>query len=220
MGIFYFPSNFVYWRKIPNHENIKKRILNFIDDNPQILESYEAVFNGKSSYNNTAIYDFFSKNDDITNSVIMDTLKEVVDELNSNDTSLKTNIDSWLINNIWCSKYDENSVVSCHNHEGGGENTTYVNDKPFKLAFSIIYIVNDTNVSNQTEFIQTTSHGVSAYNNSETRFKTSEIKDIGEGSVLVFPTNLYHLVNPVLESDRVIVSANISSHFVKSLGLL
>tara|TARA_B110000444_G_C18743837_1_gene549287 strand:+ start:313 stop:963 length:651 start_codon:yes stop_codon:yes gene_type:complete len=216
MGIFYFPSNFVYWRKLPNHENIKKTILNFIDDNPQILESYSAVFNGKSSYNNTAIYDFFSKNDDIIKSVIMDSLDEAVHELNSNDTSLKTNIDSWMINSIWCSKYDEKSVVSCHNHEGGGETTTYVNNKPFKLAFSIIYVVNDTNASNQTEFIQTTSHGVSAYMNSETRFKTSEIKDIGEGSVLVFPTNLYHLVNPVLESGRVIISANISSHFVNS----
>ncbi len=214
MGIFYFPSNFVFWRKVPNHENIKRKILNFIEDNPQILESYEAVFKGKSSFNNTVMYDFFSKNNDLVNSVIMDTLTEAVHELNSNDTSIKINIDSYIIDNIWCSKYDENSVVTCHNHESGEQNIIYVNNKPFKLAFSIVYIVNDTNVSNQTEFIQTTSHHVSAYSNIETRFKTSEKKDISEGSVLVFPTNLYHQVNPVLESGRVIISANIYAHFV------
>jgi hypothetical protein len=84
----------------------------------------------------------------------------------------------------------------------------------FKSSFSILYIVNDNNVSNQTEFIQPSSHRVSAYGRSETRFSTSNLKEVGEGSILVFPTNLYHQVGHMIEPGRVIISANISSCFV------
>ena len=213
MGIYYFPSNFVYWKKIPKHESVKNKILEFINNNPKILETYEAVTNGKSTFNNKGMYDFFSRNDDVCNSIIWETLEEVVHELNSKESSEKVNISSSFINGVWCSKYDANSIVSCHNHEGDGNIVSHVDGTPFKLSFAILYIVNDTNVSNKTEFIQTSSQRVSAYGTSETRFNTSKVKDIGEGTVLVFPTNLYHHVNQMLEPGRVIISANISSHF-------
>ena len=214
MGVYYFPSDFVFWRKLPNHENIKNKILNFVSSNPKILEKYDAVFNGKSSYNNKMMYDFFSSNEDICNSVIWDTLTEVLHELNLKDKSEKINISSSFINNVWCSKYEANSTVSCHNHEGDGNIASNVDGKLFKSSFSILYIVNDNNVSNQTEFIQPSSHRVSAYGRSETRFSTSNLKEVGEGSILVFPTNLYHQVGHMIEPGRVIISANISSCFV------
>ena len=49
MGVYYFPSNFVFWKKISKHETVKNRILEFINTNPKVLETYEAVSNGKSS---------------------------------------------------------------------------------------------------------------------------------------------------------------------------
>ena len=214
MGVYYFPSNFVFWKKISKHETVKNRILEFINTNPKVLETYEAVSNGKSSYNNKVMHDFFSRNGDICNSIIWETLEDVVRELNSKESSEKVNISSSFINGVWCSKYDANSTVSCHNHEGDGNIVSHIDGIPFKLSFSILYIVNDTNVSNKTEFIQPSSHRVSAYGNSETRFNTSEMEDIGEGTVLVFPTNLYHQVNQMIKPGRVIISANISSHFI------
>lgn len=217
MGIYYFPSNFVFWKKISNHENVKNRILEFINTNPKILETYEpVVHNGKSSYNNAAMNIFFLKNNDLSKSIIWETLEEVVRELNSKESSEKVNISSSYINSIWCSKYDAKSTVSCHNHERpDGNIITHINGTQFRLSFSILYIVNDTNESNQTEFIQPSSHRVSAYANPETRFNTNRMKDIGEGTVLVFPTNLYHQVNQMMEPGRVIISANISSHFIR-----
>jgi len=89
MGIYYFPSNFVFWKKISKHETVKNRILEFINTNPKVLETYEAVSNGKSSYNNKMIHEFFSRNDDICNSIIWETLEEAVRELNSKESSEK-----------------------------------------------------------------------------------------------------------------------------------
>ena len=212
MGIYYFPSNFVFWKKLPNHENIKRRILDFINTNPEILEPHRLIHNGKSSYSNIQLLEFVTSNHDICNSIIWEPLHEVIRELNSKELREKVNISSAHINDLWCSKYDANSRVSFHNHDHKRD-VSYIDGIIYKPAFVFLYIVNDTNVSSGLEFIQPSSCGVSVYTSTETKLYTSKIKDIGEGTVMVFPANLYHQVEQIVESGRVIMSANIHCKF-------
>ena len=48
MGVFYFPRDFVFWTKVKKHENIKKELVNLIDQHKG--HEYETLKNGVTSY--------------------------------------------------------------------------------------------------------------------------------------------------------------------------
>ena len=73
------------------------------------------------------------------------------------------------------------------------------------IHFSGIYII-DQKGKNQTSFI----HNDFGY--LDTCINTKNIEDIGEGTVMIFPSHLLHYVNPVDES-RCTISFNITSTF-------
>lgn len=57
--------------------------------------------------------------------------------------------------------------------------------------------------------LQPSSHGVNVHEVLENVFDTSFVKEIGEGTVLVFPSNLHHEVTTIVKPGRIIFSANI-----------
>ena len=214
MGIFYFPCNFVYWRRIPNHENFKKDLLQLLENNSGYFEKHPLIEKGNSTYFNDNFSESVIQYDEFINSVVWESIDELIKKLNNRENFEKTRINKSLISNCWCSKYDKNSSVSCHNHSSDiPQAQHFINNETYRSTFSLIYIVNDENEKNQTEFLEPSMFGNNISSSAETRFKTCNVDEIGEGTVLIFPSNLYHQVNPMPKSGRIILSFNIISTF-------
>jgi hypothetical protein len=214
MGIFYFPCNFVYWKKIQNHEKIKKGLLQLLENNSGHFEKHPLVEKGISTYYSKNFSKSISQYDELINSVVWESIDELVKKLDSREGFQKIKIRKSLISNCWCSKYDKNSVVSCHNHSADiPQAQHFIDNEVYRSTFSLIYIVNDENEKNQTEFLEPSMLGNNVSSSAETRFKTCHVDEIGEGTVLIFPSNLYHQVNPIPKSGRIILSFNVISTF-------
>ena len=214
MGIFYFPCNFVYWRKVPNHETYKKRLLDLIKDNESEFKSHDIVSLGKSTYYAHSLNQRIKEeNPDMIKDVVWDTLDEILGVLNSRENTPKVDIKTSIMTNVWFSKYNENSVVSLHEHYSDSNPLTLGNDM-YKSSFVIVYIVNDPNKINETEFVQPYTSSNSLHQMREVRFATRRVDDINEGTVLIFPSTLYHEVARMKISGRVILSFNIYSKFM------
>lgn len=214
MGIFYFPSQFVYWKRIKNHKNFKDKLLNIIDNNISLKE-HALIDNGVSTYNkrdengidiNKIIVE---SNKDIIDSVVWETLDSALKELNDRQNHDKIDILESRIIGSWISLYDNNGTVDIHNHES--YTTRIIDGKEYKHTFSMIYILKDDNERNQTVFLNPQMCGVSTSKILETKFDTGNIKEIGEGTVLVFPSNLYHYVKSITKPGRIVLSFNIMS---------
>jgi len=212
MGIFYFPCNFVYWRNLENHDSLKKFIKELLDNNPELLKRHDLVKNGLSTFTKEKTGCFYEefKNHELIKTVIWDTIDQLLDTLNSRENTEKIEIKGSIINSYWFSVYDANSTVRCHNHCDRGRPVSYVGGETFYGAISLIYIVSDENEKNQTVFLQPSSSGVNAHEFLENIFDTSFIDEIGEGTVLVFPSNLHHEVTTIVKPGRIVFSANIS----------
>jgi len=214
MGIFYFPCNFVYWKKIETHQQIKQEILDMLENNPEYLSNHSLVNNGKSTYGKSEFMDYITQNNNLINSIVWKPIQTLLDELNSRRNFDRIRIPESVLLECWVSKYDENATVSCHNHSSDAPQAHhFIDEKMYRASFSLIYIIHDTNERNQTEFIEPSMCGTNVSMSAETRFKTEYIEEIGEGTVIIFPSNLYHQVNSMSKSGRIIASFNIGSIF-------
>lgn len=109
MGVFYFPTNFVYWRKVPDHDSLKNWITELLNKNPECLKDHSLVSNGLSS--NSSTKQHFSEevqsHDTMLKSVVWDTLHELIEELNSRPYFERVDISGVFINTLWFSVYKE-----------------------------------------------------------------------------------------------------------------
>lgn len=214
MGVFYFPTNFVYWRQVPEHHIFKEKILKFIKEHPNHLRSNGLIKGGKTSFKNRDVEGFFRGYKEFMKSVIWDTLDEAIREIDSRENTPETKIKSSFLYQCWCTTYTKDSIISFHNHQTvGREILTFDDDKKMLQSFSMLYIINDESDTNYTEFIQPFSSAVSSHAETTHVFDTSKYKDVGEGTVLVFPSNLYHQVLSMTKPNRVIFSCDIVSDF-------
>ena len=212
MGVFYFPANFVYWRKVPDHKIFKEKILKHLNENINDYRSHGLINNGITTHNNLKS-DFFLRNyDEFIKSVVWDTLDEFLEHEKLRENTPKMHIIACKIHQCWCSVYDKNGSISLHNHTFSGREIRYdENNNKWLQTFTLLYIINDENEKNQTEFIQPSLAGVSSHLYSQTTFKTYNYKDIGEGTVLIFPSSLNHQVKDISSGGRVIFSCDIVS---------
>jgi hypothetical protein len=219
MGIFYFPANFVYWQKVKDHDKIKDRLIDEINKR----ETCDAVRN-KDILLNKSSSDYHSKTNDITNcftetaikNVIWEPLDRALEEMNSRKHATKVVVNESYIVSAWYTRYESNGSMKMHTHSSG----SYIKDgKIYTPTFSIIYILNDKNEFNSTVFTETVSEnsisvmGPSYVNNRETEnhFQTRDVKEISEGTVLIFPSSLYHMVDMTPIPGRITIAINIAS---------
>lgn len=215
MGIHYFPCQFVYWRKIKNHENFKRRLLHEIENNRSEFKEHSLVNSGLSSFSLNEHENDFNKrllkeNPDIIKEVVWDSICELVRELNSRKGFDTINIGYSRIVKSWMSIYSKNSSVQIHCHSVFNKE----DDVPgFFDNFVVVYILNDKGKKNSTEFVQFYGQLPTTSAKLEHKFYTEDVNDIGEGCVMIFPSNLYHGVNTVESDDRIVFTFNISSTF-------
>lgn len=211
MGVFYFPCNFVYWRKLEKHKIYKNTITNFIDKNIQKFTDHKVLSNGLTTIllkelNNQFKHD----NKELFNDVVWNTLDDICGILNSRENTPKLPISKSIIQSLWISVYDTNATVSLHEHISS--DVMIKGNVKYKSAFTLVYVVKDPNERNTTVFTEPYMLAKSMHGMCETDFDTSLVDEIGEGTVLIFPSSLHHRVDLMKKPGRIIMSVSIGSN--------
>jgi hypothetical protein len=213
MGIFLFPTNFVYWENIQIHDDIKPSLMEKVELEDSLYKNVESmgIVNASTSFQkntNLNFHRFMDKN--ITEQLIWNPLENLLSNLNSTSNSPKIELSHSVIHASWYTKYDENGSFTFHNHYG---EDVCVNGKMYKPTFSMIYILNDKNEYNSTQFRIPYGAPLSTFHTNEFNYNTRYNKEIKEGTLLVFPASLYHEVLHVKIPGRVTLAFNIVSRF-------
>jgi len=202
-GICFFPSPFVFWAKIDDHEKIKENIL------PKIVEDIEK--NGEAyvrdsdwKCDNICSFHSYGENSGEINQKLMQNdclVSSIWDSYNSMLGTLKSEnkIDDYdhemftscELYDIWYSKYNVGNYLDVHEHS------------PFE--FSGIYILDDSEYSNTYFFDHSSMFKLGGKHTFGQ--KESEHFGIGEGNMLIFPGALpYHV--PIVKTEKTTVSFN------------
>ena len=212
MGIYYFPCEFVFWDICSDHEELKGRIMNRIHllenihkNNMIGLEKAYTSFNTNNPKENK-----FLINPKIIEPVIHAPFRKMLDEYNSRKNTNKITVDGIHISNAWYTKYHEGGTFNLHNHRDA---SVTIDGKRYDAAFSVIYILNDENEKNSTEFFLPDMCTTSAVMHQDCTFKTGNVPGIKEGSVIIFPSSLYHRVVPSIKPGRVTIAYNLLCSF-------
>ena len=210
MSIFHFPTEFVYWDKVEKHEEIKKNLLPIIQENAKTKNNpfSSCIFN-------TSLFKNKEKND-IKNSFLRDkklldsiVFKNIDNMFNKYNLFPKNKNRIFFVSTCWWNVYNENEYQEEHSHHA---EPIYNNEKLFYPSLSMIYILHDENEKSSVIF-RKDSAGCFYPPHEDCLFKTEEIKEIKEGTILIFPYNLRHLVKPCIKPGRVTIAYNIYSAF-------
>ncbi len=208
MGIFYFPCNFVCWKNVENHNKIKEMLIPKIESLKTIHKNNKKGLTNASTNYGIDETPIFTSHENMTKYIVWDPLDSVINELNSRSNTDNINVRESVIGNSWYTYYESGGTFKYHTHTGNG---IFKDGKYYKPTFSMIYILKDENRCNTTEFMETTHDNISISSDFQTFFDTSTIEDIKEGTVLIFPSSLYHTVSPVKIPGRITIAINIFS---------
>lgn len=195
---FIFPSNFVYWNKIENHNEIKKEYY------PKILNSQQKLQRKNkwlakctTSFGHEEENNIFA-NDKFLNEVVW---KSFDDMLEKNLTCYSLPSQSYLYE-VWFNTYKEGDFQEVHDHQGAN----FIKDNAIHaMTYSAIYLMH-LEEKNKTVFYQT-SPCPGDYGKNNFCYTTEHIE---EGNIIFFPSNLLHYVLPC-SKNRCTVSFNIMS---------
>lgn len=209
MPHYQFPCHYVYWDTIVKHESLKSKIL------PKIY-NHKNVSLDTNPFNackvNTSIeHDFkFLDNEDI-NEIVWKSIGKMLHEINSKYNFKIVPKDSF-INGYWYNMYEKGDFQEHHNHS---DEHIIKNGKKYYPCFSVIYILHDKNNTNSTVFKHESAFTpfTPMFDNTREVLDTSIIKEIKEGSVIIFSSHLDHLVKPTTITGRVTIAFNIFSTF-------
>jgi hypothetical protein len=196
---FLFPSNFVYWAKVKNHNEVKQnyyqKILNnshtIVKNQKWIGELQTSFANG--DWNNIFFTNYFCDN------VIWPYFDSMLEELSG---VIPTVPKESFLAECWANLYEEGNFQEPHQH---GKNYGIVNGNLHSNTFCGIYLLH-VEEENTTVFYQEPPIPC-CEDNSGTTFTTNFLE---EGNVIFFPTGLTHYVLPS-KSKRCTVSFNLTS---------
>ena len=184
-----FRAPFIYYCDVPNHKDIKStyynRLKDIVDNSDNtVVKGWNCDVRTTFNFN----IDFLSESF-FRNSVIWKPLDQMLTEADLQQYPTHSRVSG-----IWANFYKGGEFQEVHDHVGQkGDH------------FSGIYIM-DQKGENKTSFI---------HNNFwilDTVIHTKNLEDIKEGTVIIFPSNLLHYVNPV-EDERCTISFNIRCEF-------
>jgi hypothetical protein len=207
MGVYYFPSEFIFWTENKKHTELKDELVEKINQDAQIREeNTRGVQNAITNFTGNADSDFLNDNI-LRENIVIEPFKEMIKEFNSRMNVHKLNIKNIYIRPPWYTKYKTGGYFALHSHLQ--TNSSVYDGELYQTSFSLIYILNDKNTKNTTEFSVLSPCRTSAFNLNQYRFDTGDVPDIKEGSIIIFPASLYHQVFPSIEPDRIVISYNI-----------
>lgn len=208
MPHFQFPSHYVFWTKVENHEEIKSQYLSKIKSiDKNISNTHNFICNVRSNIRERV--DFFEDDIDTVNSIVWKPVQEMIEESN-NELVLGESI----IQSYWYNIYETGDFQEKHTHHAY---PIEMNGKVFHPSLSVIYILNDNNTNGSTMFTDTHSKPFGPML-SYVSLDTCNIEEIGEGSVIIFSSKLDHMVKPVKIGGRITIAFNIFSTFSRTEG--
>tara|TARA_R110001606_G_scaffold369627_1_gene525775 strand:- start:68 stop:691 length:624 start_codon:yes stop_codon:yes gene_type:complete len=201
-----FPSHYVYWTQVKDHENIKSKLLpiihNLISNN-----NYDNPF--KQNCNMTT--NFSEKTDFLDNEmkekIIWACLREMILETNC-FPSIKPS--DAIIKDYWFNVYKKGDFQEMHQHVALPH---IMNGKMYHDTLSVVYILNSEEEDNSTIFKLTGTNIPYVPMLQECEFDTGSVKEIKEGTLLIFSNQLNHSVRPIKKSGRITIAFNISCAF-------
>ena len=206
-----FPTTYVYWEKLKKHDELKRKYMPIIDKIEQtphpidLTNPFSALDKSKYiSYTHPELNTFL-ENEDI-NTIIWNPINNFIKDINSH-YQYKIDVKKSFIDHYWCNTYDENDDQELHDHY---DHVKYIDDMEYNPTFSGIYIINDDNESSSIVF---RSPQGEPFHHTKLRyeFNTRKIDDIGEGTVLIFPCHLLHMVRKSIKPGRRTIAFNIFS---------
>jgi hypothetical protein len=211
MGIFYFPTNFVYWQKVNNHDKIKEILVPKIENlrATHFKDNKKGLINASTNYTGDDVNTLFTKEHNMIKHIVWDPIDAALNEINSRSNTKHINFQESIIGNSWYTYYELDGKFEYHSHHNGV--SLFQDDKTYRPTLSLIYILRDENKDNATSFMETAHERISTTNEIETHFYTGDEDDINEGCVLIFPSSLYHMVNQVKIPGRITIAINIFS---------
>ena len=211
MSFIHFPSEFVYFDKVCGHSEIKQKCM------PQITELRKKRQNNPfdaSKLNTSFHYDdkLISENAFLNDNLIQQNVvwKPIQKMLKKyNDLTLyPIDIEFSIIKSSWWNYYEKDNFQESHNHLGS---CLQIDGNTYHPSLSIIYIMHDDSKDSCILFKKPGPLPFKPIHLGVT-IDTS-LTTIGEGTVLIFPSNLEHLVKPCLKSGRVTIAFNIYSKY-------
>jgi len=201
---FVFPSNFVYWNSIPNHQEIKEKYYNKLltvsknwDNNPYFYTNFTSSFR---DYQNTTVNEEIKRDSSFLQSVIWNPIDKML-----SDNFFNGIIPEYSeLSELWFNVYKPGESQEVHEHNGYYTN---IQGKHVCSSYSGIYILHSEE-SNKTVFYQPAPCPGTPVSGS-VNYKTDHIE---EGNVIIFPSTLLHYVLPC-EKSRVTIAFNILSTF-------
>lgn len=199
---FIFPTKFIYWEKILEHQKIKKKYFNSIkkdiEENKILYKTeVEKIWQCScvsSYFSNSKIFSELEEKN-FFKDIIWDPMDNMLKKMN--DTINLPIPKHSKLTRIWFNYYEPGNWQEAHEHSD-------------PATYSGIYLL-DLNEKNPTIFFDENSSRCwgRERNPSMVTFST---EDIEEGTVIFFPSELMHYVNPC-KSNRTTISFNISSEF-------
>jgi hypothetical protein len=215
MGIFYFPTNFVYWEHVQNHEEIKQLFLDKIKDiRYKYKDNHQGLVNGYTSYGikDNTLLNLLRDYNGIADQVVWNPINQAIKQLIPNRSANPITLKKSVLSDTWFNEYKDGGLFEYHIHNNSYR-PYYENGKLYTPSFSLIYILQDEGQPNTTSFLNPFSMYVSTEENFDTFFDTRHESEIKEGTVLVFPSTLYHNVREIQTPNRITVAINVhSSH--------
>ena len=205
MPHFKFPCHYVYWGQVKDHENIKSKLLpiinSLISDN-----NYENPFGGCSMTTN------FSKK----TSFLDNEMKDKILGKHLNEMILETNCFNYIkvtdatVTEYWFNVYKKGDFQEIHRHRGLPSS---IDGKRYDNIFSIIYILNSDEEENTTAFKIDNTEIPFYPMMKDCEFRTGTVKEIKEGTLMIFSSELSHYVLPVKHPGRITIAFNVACRF-------
>lgn len=211
MSFVHFPSEFVYYDKVCCHSEIKQKCM------PTITELRKKRQNNPfvaSKLNTSFHYDkkLFSENEFlndnlITQNVVWKPIEKMIKKYNELRLH-PIDIGASVIKSCWWNYYEKDNFQESHNHMGP---SLQLDGHTLHASLSIIYILHDENRQSSVLFRKTGPLPLKPLEDTIT-IDTSN-SPIGEGTVIIFPSNVEHFVKPCLKPGRVTIAFNIYSEY-------
>jgi hypothetical protein len=215
MGIFYFPTNFVYWEHVQNHEEIKQLFLDKIKDiRYKYKDNHQGLVNGYTSYGikDNTLLNLLRDYNGIADQVVWNPINQAIKQLIPNRSANPITLKKSVLSDTWFNEYKDGGLFEYHTHVGT-HSPKELDGELYIPSFSLIYILHDENKYNTNTFMSPCNMYVSTEKSFEALFDTKSISEIKEGTVLVFPSSLYHSVREVELPNRITIAINVfSSH--------
>ena len=200
-----FPCHYVHWGQVKDHETIKSRLLPIIDS---LLSenNYENPFTACTMTTNISKPTKFLDSETI-DKIIGKHLEEMILETNC-FPNIK--VSDATVTEYWFNVYKKGDFQEMHQHRGL---PVLINGKRYDNTFSMIYILNSDDEENSTVFSLTDANIPFFPMMKNFDFNTGVVKEIKEGTLMIFSNELNHFVVPVKTNGRVTIAFNVACCF-------